>query len=408
MVTVMMTKAQISVSYMPRSKDQRSPVNAALLNHPSVALTQLDGSLTEINGQAVDVAHGSQVVMFETGVNTKKDVAAIQALRSVLAPDVALIGVARATDSLADVRQLTGAGVDEVIPDAMDSGELIGQIEGWVVRRAQGMVRAPGMVTEGKVIAVARSRGGIGATTVAVNVADALLGRQGTFRKRTTNKVALVDLDLQFGAVASHLDVDGGEATYQMLLDGTVPDETFLEHSMVTHKSGISILPAPSHFVPLDSLTSQQVARIIEVLSAKNDFVVIDLPLAIVEWLEAVIEFTDELVLVTDSSVPSIRQSKRLIDFVTAENIGLDVTMVINHEKKPVLPKRHHTEAANVLEREFRHWLPFDPKTAREASDRGVPLSEAAPQSGLTKALNRLGRSLSERKPAAQSAQFGA
>ncbi|MEM9031342.1 MAG: AAA family ATPase [Pseudomonadota bacterium] len=394
-----MSKMQITVSYMPRSQDQRSPVNAALLNHPSVSLTQLDGSLSEINGQAVDIVHGSQVVMFETGVNAKRDIAAIQALRSILSPNVPLIGVARATDSLADVRQLTGAGVDDVIPDAMDTGELFGQLEGWVLKRSAELLRAaPGLATDAKVIAVARSRGGIGATTVAVNVADALLGRQGTFRKRTTNKVALVDLDLQFGAVASHLDIDGGEATYQMILDGTIPDETFLDHSMVTHRSGVSVLPAPSSFVPLDALTNQQVARTIEVLRAKNDFVVIDLPLAIIDWLAAVIEHSDELLLVTDSSVPSVRQSKRLIDFFTAENIGLEVTMVINHEKKPVLAKRHHTEAAQVLEREFRHWLPFDPKSAREACDRGVPLSEAASQSGLTKALNRLGRSVAETK----------
>lgn len=403
-----MNKDRIPVAYLARSPEDRSAVNAALLGDPSIKLNQQDVPLGKLNGKAVEFVHGSRIVIFEAGDKAEEDEKAIRTLRESLPDTIPIVAVASANASLADVRRLTNAGVDDVIPDTMDALELQQQVPNWIAQRAPVVVPEAQLSTDGKVIAVARSRGGIGATTVAVNVADALLGRQGTFRKRTTKKVALVDFDLQFGAIASHLDIEGGEATYQMLLDGTVPDETFLSTALVQHKSGLSVLPAPANFVPLDSMSAQQVSRIIEVLRATHDYVVIDLPHALVDWLAAVIERTDELLLVTDSSVPSVRQAKRLMDFFTAENLKLEVTIVVNHEKKPVLPRRHHTEASKVLDREFKHWLPFDPKAAREASDRGVPMSEAAGQSALTKSLSRLGRYVAEDHQKQKSGKSGA
>lgn len=400
-----MKKESISVAYFARSAESRSGVNATLLGDPAVKLRQHDGALATVNGHAIEMAGGTQIVLFDAGERVEDEVDAISALRAGLPATVSLIAVASASASLADVRKLTGAGADDVIPDTIEPGELTVQLKGWIARRAPRAAEHSALAAEGKVIAVARARGGIGGTTVAVNVADALLGRRGTFRKTVTKKVAIVDFDLQFGTVASLLDIEGGEATYQMLLDGTVPDETFLEAALVKHKSGLSVLPAPSSFVPLDALSARQAARTIEILRATHDYVVVDLPMALVDWLGAVIERSDQLLLVTDSAVPSVRQAKRLIDFYTAENIGLEVTVVMNHEKKPMLPRRHHTEASRVLGRDFRHWLPFDGRAAREAIDRGVPLSEAAGGSGLTKSLSRLGRTLAEAKDKQKSAR---
>jgi pilus assembly protein CpaE len=96
--------------------------------------------------------------------------------------------------------------------------------------------------------------------------------------------------------------------------------------------------------------------------------------------------------LVTDSSVPSIRQARRLIDFYTEDNLNLKIDIVIGQEKRPVVKGKHHTEAAKVLERSFEHWLPFDPRAARESVDQGKPLSQVAGRSPLTRAIARLGK----------------
>ncbi len=396
-----------TIAYIGKTPDETSMVGSSLKKLQGVDFKQHSGTLAEVNGQAVNLTKGSDLVVFETGPSIEEDARAIEALRADLPESVSLIAVASASASLADVRRLTGAGVDDVIPDSIDALELEEQVRGLVRKRKAEVAAASGLSTEGKVIAVTRSRGGIGGTTVAVNVADALLDRQGTFKKKVKNRVAIVDFDLQFGTVASHLDCDSSEAFYQMLLDGTEPDSTFIEGILSPHKSGLSVLAAPSSFVPLTAFTATQAARIIDVLKATHDFVVIDLPHALVDWLSAVLERSDKLLLVTDSSVPSIHQSKRLIDFFTSENLSLDVQVVINHEKKPVLPKRHHQEAAKVLDREFRYWLPFDPKSARDASDRGVPINEAAGSSALAKSLGRLGRAITTETSQSTSGQSG-
>ena len=396
-----------SIAYIGNAPEGPGAVGGALKKLQGVDLKEHTGSLSEINGKAVNLALGNDLVVFETGPSIEEDARAIESLRKSLPESVTLIAVASADASLADVRRLTGAGVDDVIPDSIDPIELEEQVRELVKKRKAEVAAAAGLSTEGKVIAIARSRGGIGGTTVAVNVADALIDRQGRFKKRNKNKVAIVDFDLQFGTIASHLDTDGNEAFYQMLLDGTEPDATFVETILAEHKSGLSVLAAPSTFVPLESLTAQQAGRIIDVLKATHDFVVIDLPHALVEWLSAVLERTDKLLLVTDSSVPSIHQSKRLIDFFTSENLSLEIQVVINHEKKPVLPRRHHQEASKVLDREFRHWLPFDPKSARDASDRGVPITEAAGQSALAKSLSRLGRAITSENDQSKSGRSG-
>ena len=396
-----------SIAYIGNAPEGPGAVGGALKKLHGVDLKEHTGSLSEINGQAVNLALGNDLVVFETGPSIDEDAKAIQILRKKLPDSVTLIAVASADASLADVRRLTGAGVDDVIPDSIDPVELEEQVRNLVQKRRVEVAAASGLSTEGKVIAVARSRGGIGGTTVAVNVADALLDRQGRFKKTNKNKVAIVDFDLQFGTVGSHLDTANSEAFYQMLLDGTDPDATFVETIMTEHKSGISVLSAPSSFVPLDSMSAEQAGRIIDVLKATHDFVVIDLPHALVQWLSAVLERSDKLLLVTDSSVPSIHQSKRLIDFFSTENLTLDIQVVINHEKKPVLPRRHHQEASKVLDREFRHWLPFDPKSARDASDRGVTISEAAGQSALAKSLSRLGRAITSENAQSKSGRSG-
>jgi pilus assembly protein CpaE len=229
--------------------------------------------------------------------------------------------------------------------------------------------------------------------------------KTGMFNKLPQFKVALVDLDLQFGTIASSLDIEPSDALYKMAIEGEMPDSVFIEQSVARHISGLSVLPAPAKYTPIEALRGEQIARLLDLLRADHDFVVVNLPRALVEWMEAVLERTDRLILLTDSSVPSIRQARRLIDVFTAEHLTLPIEVVVGHEKKPMIKARHHIEASNVLERPFRHWLPFDPKSARSASDRGVLLSIAAKRSPILKAIKLLAKSTLSAlaAPAAQS-----
>jgi len=246
----------------------------------------------------------------------------------------------------------------------------------------------------GQVIGICPVRGGIGASTLAVNLADQLQGRTGIFRKRTRNRVAVVDLDLQFGSIATELDLSPSPGLYKMGRDKVKPDRTFLKQCLVRHVSGLEVMTAPDEFMPLDAINGEQMTALIDTLKQEFDYVVLDLPRSLVEWLDAIVSACDRILMVTDSTVPSIRQAYRLIDFFAQTRLEPPVEIVVSHEKKSMFKAGHHAEAEKVLGRALRYWLPYDPRHARTALDRGQLLSQAANGCALSKAIRAMSREI--------------
>lgn len=365
-----------------------------LRSMPDMTVEARTGTLAGMNGMGVSLAAAHSVLIFKTTGSSEADIGAVANLRRELDRSAIVFAMTDTDISLADARRLIRAGVDEVLSYPVSSEELLDHVQRWT--RSSPLMLLPDTADHGrragKIITVARARGGIGATTLAVNLADRLVNRAGLFRKRTANKVALIDFDFQFGAIASFLDLEAKDTLFRMATEGIRPDARFLSQSMSNSAGGISVLTAPGRFAPLDALKSDQIALILDLLRADFDYIVVDLPQALVDWLSPILERTNQLLLVTDSTVPSIRQARRLIDFYTEENPGLLIEIVVNHEKKPLLGGSAQAEAKKVLERPLKFWLPHDPGAARAAVDRGVPLSVVSSRSPLAKAVNALGR----------------
>ncbi|MBD3678497.1 MAG: AAA family ATPase [Rhodobacteraceae bacterium] len=390
-----MQNAQKSIVLIGNDPGAISGVSLALREMPGVTLDERQATLSELNGTAIKLASRNDLIIFQTDFGSEGELDAIAGLRAGLNGNATLLALTNESASLADVRRLTRAGVDDVLPDTISPEELAEQIAR-LSRRNEAPVTATAapQIIRGKVISVAKAQGGVGSTTVAVNLADELLGRTGMLKKVSHNRVVVVDLDLQFGAVANFLDVPPSDALYELAMDGAEPDATFLSQSLTELPSGLSVLAAPSRFAPLEALKPTQIARLIELLQGQFDYVVVDMPRALVDWLSPILEKSDRMLMVTDSTVPSIRQARRLIDFFTEDNLSLQIDIVINNEKKPLVQASHHVEASKVLERPFNHWIPDDPRAAREAMDRGAPLTAVAGRSSLSKGIHRLGRDL--------------
>lgn len=375
-----MTKPNKSILVVSPDNSVAATIGTALAADSSIKIVKQTSTLADMNGSAVKMAVEFDIVLFQTTPDNESDMAAVRTLAKGRRSDTVLVALADDNISLSQARALNHAGVDEVMPMSFVGEEIEGQI-------AKLDLAATKNTNRGKIIAVAQARGGVGATTVAVNLADQLAGRKKLRRKEVRTSVALVDFDLQFGTVGSFLDLEEQDTLLQLALDGTVPDATFLGQSMVSMENGLSVLAAPSKFAPLDSLRNDQVAGILDTLQRSHDYVVIDLPRALVGWVETILQRLDELVIVTDISVSSIRHCRRLIDFYTAENVTLPIKIVVSGEKKPLIQSALHREASKALERKFDCWLPNDPKAAKAMADKGKPLSEVAARSHLNKAM---------------------
>ena len=376
-------------------------VNVALADKPRIRLEAENCSVASLNGTAVQMAAENDIVVFATDPGNKDDLTAIKALNDERRENTIFLALADRDISLARARALSDAGVDDVLPFPVTGDELARQMEKWLQKAAS--TRTAGG-REGAVIAVAQARGGIGATTVAVNLADQLLVRKSRFRRDPSNSVAIVDLDLQFGAVGDFLDVDPQDGLLQLATGDVMPDQMWVEQSLSETKGGLSVLTAPAEFMPLEAINSKQIETLIDALRKTHEYVVIDLPRALVDWIEPVVASADEIVIVTDTTVPSIRATRRLMDFYLADNPRLAIEVVINHEKRPMMQSAHHKEAARVLERKFEHWLPHDVKAARSAVDFGRPLSEVAARSDLSKSIGVLARAVAKRLPMGERA----
>lgn len=365
-------------------------ITSAFASDPGIRIDTRASTLAEMNGTAIKAMADYDVVMFQTSPDDVADVAAIESLVSQRRGSTVLVALADGGISLSQVRALSNAGVDEVLPLPTEDGKVDRQVI--QIGRTPAVKTGGSAAPVGRILAVAQARGGVGSTTVAVNLADQLTHSESRFKRGAKRKVALVDFDLQFGTIGSFLDIGEQDALLQLALDSTIPDANFLKQSMVELPNGLSVLTAPSSFTPLDSLQPDQVVAILETLRQTHDFVVVDLPRALVNWIEPVVQRADELLVVTDMSISSIRHCRRLIDFFTQDNVALPVRVVVNHQAKPFFQSRLHREAGKVLDRKLEYWLPHDPRAACAAADRGKPLSVAASRSPLCKAIHRLAR----------------
>lgn len=381
-----------------------APTSVLMISTSAVVLEQFENlasiaegtTVTSCNGTLAQVldSHGigafdHDIVVFEPADAIDKiELDTLRQIASAYAGRTRFMVLTALNLSLAQARALIDAGVEEVIPL---SSILPVQPVAAPADVAPQDDRSAEKAVPGRIVVVAKTRGGVGATTTAVNLAQALLTQPAKGREPAkTNRVAIVDLDIQNGAVGSFLDVSDGGGVIEMLRAGEVPDATVLRRAMMVHTNGLAVLPAPTEFAPVDAMTAPMLEAVLANLRTRFDYVVVDLPTAILPALSVLLAKADRLLLVTDTAVTSIRQASRLLTLFTDDNFTLPVEVVVTKQAKPFRLSVSLKEAVAVMGRPFAHWIPQDDRSARTAIDLGKPAAIVAARSAMTKAYRRL------------------
>lgn len=365
-------------------------------------ITNCSGTFNALNGRAVNLVFDHDAVILEADPDDENEVEAIRALLSQRLGATVFLAMTQEDVSIAKARKLRDIGIDEVLPLSIDGEGLKAVVEERIKgRQVPAQVTHDGPAPLGKVIPVTQSRGGVGATTVAVNVACALAARRSSFfRKAERRRVVLLDFDLQFGNANVFLDLEDNGGFLQIIEALEEPDDHFLVSTLQKHSLGIDVLCAPVPIVPLQSLRADLIERMIALLKKRYDYIVVDLPRAVVDWVEPILKQATRVVLVTDTSVPCVRHARRLIDLYREENVGLPIEVVVSRESRPVIKSEHVREAEKVLETQFKHWVPDNPKVARAAINVGRPVMDVKPHSDLGKALAKVAAAISAEEQA--------
>ena len=185
------------------------------------------------------------------------------------------------------LHKLLKLGAEEFIPYPLPDGALNDAIERMRKRdeeaalmkaNIQNNLKATGD-RDGVVIPVQGLAGGTGSTTFAVNLAWELANVDAGDEAM---RVCILDLDLQFGTVATYLDLPRREAVFEMLSDtGSMDSESFMQ-ALLTFNEKLHVLTAPSDLIPLDILGQEDVQKIIDLARQNFDYVVIDMPSTLV------------------------------------------------------------------------------------------------------------------------------
>lgn len=242
---------------------------------------------------------------------------------------------------------------------------------------------------DGVVLPVHGLAGGVGATTFAVNLADALRRSGGD----TPPRVALLDLDLQMGAVATYLDLPQREAVIELLSDTETMDAEVLMQSMAVHADSLHVLTAPPEMLPLDMVGPADIDRLIGAAAAEFDYVVIDMPSTLVQWTETVLARAHVYFALIEIDMRSAQNALRLIRALKSEDLPSDkLRFAMN--RAPGLAdlsgKSRLRRLAESLGVSIEVRLPDGGAAVAAACDSGAPLSVAGRRNPLRKEIDRI------------------
>ena len=240
------------------------------------------------------------------------------------------------------VRPLTAAAVEESVETALSREEL---------RNLGGTLDAEGHRTRGTVITIAGAKGGIGKSTLAVNLAIPL-------RQLTGDHVALVDSDAQFGDIAGMLGMQVEHGIADLARRGAEHVSAEIEQYLHSHSSGVDVLAATGRPDDWRALNVDEAGAITRELADSYDFVVVDTPGTMSEMMAAAVYEASLVLLVTNRDVASVKDAVtalRLFDHwaVPRENVRLIIND--NNHTSIVSAKEVASSTGMEVTAEFRY-----------------------------------------------------
>jgi pilus assembly protein CpaE len=354
-------------------------------------LTGVGYSVTaaETTADAFRLAGDHQLVIIDvvTGQKTAADIC--REIRQTQALSAVPVLCISQSDDVEDRIRFLEAGADDVMAKPFDARELEARVEALLLRFQRSRDLSPAMVHEPKEKPVRRMvtcfspKGGVGTTTIAVNIAVSVA-------ERRPERTLLIDLARQFGQVATHLNLTVRQTLADVARDDSALREPELLRSYATrHESGLHVLPAPGSPELAELVQADKVERILETALTAYDSIVIDAGSQVDEPAMAALERADGVIFAVHAEIPALKALHSLLE-VLAEvgSVGAKATFVLNNAVPKEILKLRDVEGA--LGTRIALELPYDPFIYLKAVNEGIPIVTGAPRSAAAERLMRL------------------
>jgi pilus assembly protein CpaE len=302
--------------------------------------------------------------------------------------EIPILAIAQTDDVELRIRLLE-AGADDIITKPFDQAELEARIEALSLRaqrsHATGAAGADDISDRGgrRSIVVFSPKGGVGTTTIATNLA--VLAAE-----RKPGGVLLIDLDLAFGQVSSHLNIEPKQTIVELVRDEmALRDAELFRTYTVHHASGIQVLAAPTTPGFSSLVGAEQLETIMTRAGEAYEIVIVDSGALLDDRMLAVFSRADTVVVPVLPEIPALNAVRLLLEQLTETgSMGASTLFVLNNAFARELLRRSDVESA--LGASISADLPYDPISYLKAVNEGNPVVRGAPKSHAAAGLREL------------------
>ncbi len=310
-------------------------------------------------------------------------VAAATRLVSLCGPDKKIIAVGSAND-VALYRRMLNAGVTDYLVKPL-SVDALNQATTAALR---GGVQGKAEAKEARLIVVIGTRGGVGASTIAVNTGW-LLAHELKFN------CVLLDLDLHFGTTSLALDLEPGRGLRDIVNSPQRLDGLMIASSIVQESDTFSVLGAEEAVDEFVQMDSGAITALLKEMMGNFDYVVVDLPRHLLATQKRLLTTAHDIVLVTELSLAGIRDSLRIKTALNTLGCAATLTVVASRTGPTRAGQVDMASFEKGAQIKINAVIPEDHKSVTTASNSGKALGEVARNAPVTKALLTLAQKLS-------------
>lgn len=297
-------------------------------------------------------------------------------------PGCGIVVVSSRTDGQMILRAMR-SGAREFLNSPVQIDELVGALDR-VSSSSDGKQRS----NAGSIIAVAGASGGVGTTSIAVNLAVALA-------QRPDRSVVLIDLDLALGDADVFLDMIPDYTLLDVSQNISRLDLALLRKSLTKHETGVYLLPRPVQIEDISTISNDDFKRVIGLLKASFTHLVIDLSKSYSRLDIAALEAAKHILLLTQLDLPCLRNVVRLLSSLEAyEGVNEKVNVVVNRaglDKSQI----SSAKAEETIDREIFWRIPNNYPVISECRNNGIPLLTQAPGKAITHSICELAEKIS-------------
>lgn len=250
---------------------------------------------------------------------------------------------------------------------------------------------------QSKIISVFSTKGGVGKTTIATNLAVAIAST-------TNKKVALLDFNLQFGDVAICLNLYVKNTITELIKDivNVEHENDLIDEYMLTHYSGVKVLAAPTKPENAEYVNSEHIKKILNILRTRFDYIIIDTAQGFDDIVITALDESDTILYVSALDLPSIKNTKNGLEVMKTLNYSNEkIRVVINKSNEGFGIK--HLDFKAALNVDLWAVIPDDLASVTISVNNGHPLVSHKRSSGVSKKIYKLAQSIVQGEKPKQS-----